>query len=218
MNTPPDTSWLDTPPTEAPTSPQPHIRASTGLVNEKRRGAPVTMTIAGKGRTWHSDGKYIWFRRKKANPATTQRLNTHIEKGEIKFIVTSDDVEMYEVLPKSPFYRKSAQDLMVIDFQSLKWTAIYAAKKRDWVTFVDALSEMASRIKNRTYSDGGQATGEFARQIYSENLNYLFHLVSASGGPVRAEIDREVQNVQLARGTSRNSAILLPPPSPIIAP
>lgn len=215
MNTPSDTSWLDSPPTAAPESPAPRIQAARSLVNESRRGAPVTMTIAGKGRTWHSDGKYIWFRRKKANPATTQRLNSHIEKGEIKFLVTSDDVEMYEVLPNSPFHRRSAQDLMQVDLSSLRWIAIHAAKQRDWVAFVDSLSELASRVKGKVYSDGGTATGEFARQLYTESLNYLFHLVSASGGPQREEIDREVQNVQIARGLSRGSHIVLPPAQPI---
>lgn len=209
MNTSQDTSWLDTPPTADEAAPR--IQAARSLVNESRRGAPVSMTIAGKGRTWHSDGKYIWFRRKKANPATTQRLNSHIEKGEIKFIVTSDDVEMYEVLPNSPFHRRSAQDLMKVDIASLRWVAVYAAKNRDWVAFVDALSEFASRVKNKVYSDGGQATGEFARQIYSEGLAYIFHLVSASGGPQHDEIDREVANVQFKRGIGRGSQIVLPP-------
>lgn len=212
MTSTPNTSWLDSP------EPAPRIQAARSLTNESRRGAPVTMTIAGKGRTWHSDGKYIWFRRKKANPATIQRLNDHIAKEEIKFIVTSDDVEMYEVTSKSPFYRHAAQDLMKLDPQSLKWTAIYAAKRGDWSTFVDGLSEFASRIKTRVYSDGGQAQGEFARQLFSENLNYIFSLVSASGGPSRETIDREVNALQKRRGAGRDSMIILPPPTPIEAP
>lgn len=213
MTTTSDTSWLDSP---APAEPPPVIRAATSLVNESRRGAPVNMTIAGKGRTWHSDGKYVWFRRKKANPATTQRLDSHLAKGEIKFIVTSDDVEMYEVLPHSAFFRGEQQDLMQVNFTTLKWIAIRAAKAGRWEKFVDTLSEIASRIKSKTYSDGGQATGEFARMLYSENLNYIFRLASMAGGPAREMIDKEVQAVQRRRGSTR-SEIILPPPTPIEA-
>lgn len=191
------------------------VSAAKALVNEKRRGAPVSMTIAGKGRTWHSDGKYVWFRRKKANPATTDRLNAHIAKGEIKHLATSDDVEIYEVQEASPFFRAQAQDLMKLDFTSVKWAAIRSAKRRDWVGFVDGLSEIASRIKNRVYTDGGQATGEFARLQYSETLGYVMKLVSMAGGPSRDEIDREVHNVQVKRGSGRNSMLVLPPPTPI---
>lgn len=203
-----DTSWLDSP------EPTARIVAARSLVNESKRGAPVSMTIAGKGRTWHSDGKYVWFRRKKANPATTQRLNDHLAKGEIKFIVTSDDVEMYEVLPHSPFFRGEQQDLMQVNFTTLKWIAIRAAKAGKWEKFVDTLSEIASRIKGKVYSDGGQATGEFARMIYSESLNYIFRLASMAGGPAREVIDQEVQAVQSRRGSQR-SEIILPPPTPI---
>lgn len=207
----PDTSWLDSP--EA----GPRITVTRSLTNEKKRGAPVNMTIAGKGRTWHSDGKYIWFRRKKANPATTQRLNDHLAKGEIKFIVTSDDVEMYEVLPHSPFFRGEQQDLMRVDYTTLKWIAIRAAKVGKWEKFVDTLSEIASRIKGKIYSDGGQATGEFARMVYNEQLTYIFRLAAMAGGPARETIDREVQAVQSRRGSQR-SGIILPPPVPIEAP
>lgn len=201
-----DNSWLDL--GDGPGQ----VTAAKSLVNEKKRGAPVSMTLAGKGRTWHSDGKYIWFRRKKANPATLARLSDHLARGEIKHLTTSDDVEMYEVLPSSAFYRAEAQDLTKLDYSSVTWATIRAAKRREWTGFVDGLSEIAARIKGRVYTDGGTATGEFARLQYSERLNYIFRLVSMAGGPGREEIDREVSLVQQRRGAGRGSTIVLPPP------
>lgn len=207
-----DTSWLDSPP-QAEAAPR--IQAARSLTGERTRGKVVSMLISGKGRNWHSDGKYIWFRRKKANPATTQRLDGHVAKGEIKFIVTSDDVEMYEVTPKSPFYRVEQSNMQVMEFQTVFWISVRAAKKHDWSTFVDGLQEIAARVKGRVYSDGQPADGNFAKLLYQEKLTHLFRCISMAGGPSREEIDQGVANIRLARGEGRGSQIILPPVQPI---
>lgn len=200
-----DNSWLDL--GDAPGA----IRAAKTLVNEKKRGAAVNMLLSGKGRAWHSDGKYIWFRRKSANPATTERLDGHVARGEIKFVVTSDDVEMYEVTPNSPFYRSEQSDLLKLNFQTVFYTTGRAAKRQDWSTFVDGIQEMAARIKGAVYSDGQPADGNFAKLLYSEQLIRLFRWIEMAGGPARDEVDREVAAIQQKRGIGRGSGLILPP-------
>lgn len=209
MTTSPDNSWLDLGPGPG------NVQATKSLVSESKRGKAVNMTLAGKGRTWHCDGKYIWFRRKKANPATLQRLNDHIARGEIKFIVTSDDVEMYEVAPTSPFHRREAQDLTKLNLSSIQWIAIRAAKKGDWAEFVDSLGEMASRVKGRVYSDGHPADSNFAKLLWGEFLTRFFANMRMAGGPSQETIDREVAALRQRRGEGNGSRVILPPESGI---
>ena len=53
----------------------------------------------GKKKIWASDGAFVWFRRKLANPATLERHNRFLATGEYKHVGTQDDVEIYELMP-----------------------------------------------------------------------------------------------------------------------
>lgn len=186
------------------------ISAGTKLPGEITRAPAVTKRASGKSRSWVCDGEYVWFRRKKANPAIKERLTDQLARGELKHVTTSDDVEIYKVLAKSPFHR-SARDLTTLDMQTVTRETVLAVCKRDFATFLDGLEEIANRVKNARYTDGKPADANFARELYSDRVNHVFNMIRLRGGPSQAEIDKEVQALRSRRKDGSRSAILLPP-------
>jgi hypothetical protein len=198
-----DSDWLDI-------APGATITSVTKLPLETKRGKAAIKKASGKSRAWTCDGEYVWFRRKKANPATLQRLTDQIARGELRHVTTSDDVEIYKVLASSPFHRPG-RDLTAIDLPTLMRETVIAACKRDFATFVDGLAELAHRVKNARYTDGKPADPGFAAILYQEKLEHVFNLIRLRGGPSVAEIDREVAALRARRKDGNGSLILLPP-------
>lgn len=198
-------NWLDI-------GSSPTISTPTKLPRETQRGKAVTKRASGKSRSWVCDGEYVWFRRNKANPAIKQRLTDQLARGELKHVTTSDDVEIYKVLAKSPFHRP-ARDFTTLDMQTVTRETVIAVCKRDFATFLDGLEEIANRVKNARYTDGKPADPNFARQLYEERLTHVFNMIRLRGGPSQAEIDREVQALRSRRKDGERSMILLPPSS-----
>jgi hypothetical protein len=180
-----------------------HITGAAKLTKEKTRALNMGKKLMGKSRTWGSDGEYVWFRRKQANPATLQRHNKFVANGEYKHIFTSDDVEVYQLQPTSPFRRKEPVDLASMDNYNVQRQAALAACKRDWVTYLDALEELSGRIK-------GQLHPAQAQVVWGELLEALEHMIARRAGPTRAECDRELIAVRKRQGYGRERRILLP--------
>lgn len=172
------------------------------LRNEATRGRNVRKDMLGVGRTWACDGEYVYFRRKQSNPATLERHNRFVSCGDYQHVETQDDVEIYELQEGSPFKRRP-MNLLDLDFSNLRRQTAIAAVNRNWAVFVDGVEEIASRIKGAYHS--GQAA-----LVYSEQLEYLFHLIEMRGGPSRVEIDREVAALRTRRGETRSRQIYLP--------
>lgn len=196
-----DTSWLGD---ATPALSTPKLR------NDKKRGESMRKVAGRKVKSWDCDGQYVFFRRKIANPAIVQRLMTQLAKGELKYIATSDDVEMYEVQTTSPFHRKEATAFGPMDLQTLQRFIIVSACKYKWDDFVDGLSELAGRMKNAVYTDGKPAEEGFMRMLYQERLTHIFNMIRQRRGPDPAVIDREVMALRQKRGDQRSRSILLP--------
>ena len=186
-----DASWLELP----------QVTSTIKLPNETARFPGAAKKLAGRSRVWACDGEFLILRRKKANPATLQRHETFLKTGDYVYLTTQDDVEVYKLMPSSPFKRKQ-RDLTTIDSYNLRREAALAACRREWPLFVDALMELSGRIK-------GQYHDAFAKTVYDENLTAIFLAINMRGGPTRAEIDREVQALRKRRGDSV-SALLVP--------
>lgn len=196
-----DTSWLD----------GPAAISTTKLRGENKRGKGMAKTAGRKVKSWDCDGQYVFFRRKIANPAIVQRLMAQLAKGELKYVMTSDDVEMYEVQTTSPFHRTEAAAFGPLDLPTLQRTIILAACKHKWDDFVDGLSELAGRMKNAVYTDGKPAEEPFMRMLYQERLAHIFSMIRQRRGPDPAVIDREVGALRQKRGEHRSrTSILLP--------
>lgn len=184
------------------------IEASTKLSNEHGRAKSMQKRASGKNRCWASDGEFVWFRRKIATPAFVNRLTTQIAKGELKHLTTQDDVEIYQIQESSPL-KRATRDLGAVDLQTLTREARISACRRDWATFVDALEELAFRLKNAVYSDGKPAREDFMREVYSDRVTHIFNMIKLAGGPSQMEIDREVQALRQKRGAAQRRVMTL---------
>jgi hypothetical protein len=198
-----DENWLDI-------GESPKIAAAVKLPGETQRGTNVAKRPGSRARAWVCDGEFVWFRRKRANPATLQRLTDQLARGELKHMTTSDDVEIYQVLKSSPFHRP-ARNFTTIDFPTLTRETVLAACKRDFATFLDGLEEIASRIKNAQYSDGRSAEPAFAKMLYQEKLEHIFNMIALRRGPSQGEIDRGIKDLREKRRDGGGRMILLPP-------
>lgn len=198
-----DLDWLDITPDPVPTASAVRIEGGKKLPLEARRAKAMQKQMVGKSRVWATDGEFVWFRRKKSNPETLARHNRFIATGNYKHIYTSDDVEVYQLMPGSPFKRAESVNLLEFNAYDLRRHAARAACRHDWATFLDALEEIASRCK-------GQLEGEFERQVYGDNLNEVFNSIARRHGPSREIIDREVKALRARRGLDRGRVLLVP--------
>ena len=156
----------------------------------------------GKKKIWASDGAFVWFRRKLANPATLERHNRFLATGEYKHVGTQDDVGIYELMPASPFKRAETINFSELKFYDARRQTIRAAVRRDWATFIDGLEHLAGGIK-------GAYDPAMAKTVYNDLLSYVFVQIAMRGGPAQTEVDREVQALRKRRG-ERSSALLMP--------
>lgn len=202
------TDWLTLDEAVLPKT-EPRIESTGKITRETTRGKAAQKKPAGRSRAWTCDGEYIWYRPKLANPAIKSRLAKQLAAGELKHVSTQDDVQVYQVLPKSAFHRP-ALDLTAVNLSSVVRYAVVAACKGDWVAFVDGLSEISHRYKNAQYSDGKPGENGFTRLLYQEKLTHVFHLIRLRGGPSPQLIDREVSALRARRGEGRGTQIVLP--------
>ena len=191
-------SWL-----ELPASADAKIETSAKMTGETKRMKAMTKRLLGKSRTWMCDGEYVLLRRKQANPETLKRHEEFIARGEYKFLMTSDDVEVYQLQPSSPFKRKEPIDLTSLDDYNLRRAIAKAACRRDWVTYVDALEEIAGRIK-------GRFDPAFGQQVFLDTLADIELMIERRGGPGQLERDREVNAVRKKHGLGKGRQVYLP--------
>jgi len=185
-----DTSWLDTP----------AISSGKKLPNERQRAPSMSRGILGKKRVWASDGEFVYFRRAKSNPATLQRHEAFLKTGDYQHVETQDDVEIYKLMPSSPFARRQ-RNLAELDDYNVRRQAALAACRREWGLFIDALEELSGRIKSRW-------AGAMATTVYDENLTAIFLAIDMRGGPSKAEIDREFAAARQRRGADRKRLLV----------
>ena len=191
-----DDSWLDIDTIEAPKSALPYDSLRF-------------QCMRGSGRVWACDGRYVAYRPfnrefdKEVNPAFQERVERFTRAGHFKHLGTFDEVRIFQLEPKSPWYAKTDQAYTA--GQSL-WGDINHAVKlacaRDWVDYVDLIEAMAT----------GMMAGRdpmFARQQWEAALNQIMIGVYQRGGQLPGEIRAGIQNVQIKRGKSGAPKILM---------
>lgn len=191
-------TWLDLPGTA-------RIESGVKLTEEQKRFKGVVKSLVGKSKTWACDGEYIALRRKQANPATLERHERMLRDGEYKHVDTQDDVELYRLMPSSPFKRAEPVNFAELRFYDARRHTIRAAVARDWATFIDGLEYLAGMLK-------GQYDSSTAKAVYQDMLQYVFIQIDMRGGPSRTECDREVAALRTRRGDKRSSPVILMPP------
>ncbi len=188
------------------------VRATNAIPREAARRF-------GDGRVWGCDGNYVFFRPRRmidgvmtqvANPAAMERHQRFLNLGHYEYIETSDDVQIFRVTDKSPFKRKFGS-LMEMATGQVKRAVIMSAVKREWTVYVDALEELAVRIKSaagQQISDG-RGPGELHRNQWNEMLTYIQVQIAMRGGPTAEECARELQRVMIARAGSGDGKRIL---------
>lgn len=180
------------------------VESGVKLTDEQKRARTMAKQLVGKSRTWASDGEYVYFRRKQANPATLERHERFLQTGDYRHVATEDDVEVYELQEGSPFKRHNGGNLLEADIVGLRRHAVLAACKYDFKLYVDILEEIAGRLK-------GAFHPEEAKVQYEEMLGYILHLINLRGGPSEVQLNRGVISTRQARGQHRSRLVMLPP-------
>jgi hypothetical protein len=190
-----DTSaWLDDEPTvSAPMSP---------TAERMRQGA-----LDGKDRVWWCDGKHVWFRRSKSNPATLERHNRFVSDGDYQFIATHDDVECYALREQSIFAIKKPRtvDLSIMSDYDVKRMAAKAALKYDWQTFSDIVVYLRDKM-NRNVRQGGW-TQQWADIQFADLYEDLVEMVLRRNGPNGQQINMEL--ARLHRNSGKNTGRII---------
>lgn len=174
-----DGAWLDAPRVAAPV---------TGLAPR----AEIMRDGGQKGvdRIWWTDGEYVWFRRKKANPETLKRHNAFCATGDYRHVETQGDVEIYQLQPQSPFAVKKSIDIGSMDMYNVRRQAVKAACKRDWKAFRDIMTFLRERVNAR---HGANVAG--AEMEYADLYIAVMAAIDMRHGPSAQEISQELLNL-----------------------
>jgi hypothetical protein len=149
--------------------------------------------MQGTGRVWACDGEYVACRPKKFHEGTHSRHQRFLAAGHYEHVGTFDDVQIFKLLPGSPYRRDTATFLPQLNLFECMRQAQLAAVARDWVLFVDILEEIAGRIKQHLHEAQ-------AKVVYDDILSSVFAGIQMRRGPSQAEVDAGVHNVRKKRG------------------
>ncbi len=185
-------AWLDT--VQAP---------FTGL--EQRADIMRPQAQDGKDRIWWTDGEYLWFRRSKSNPATLERHNRFMADGDYVYIETQNDIEIYQLQPKSQFQsEKQTLDIGQMNNYNIRRQAALAACRRDWQAFHDIMTFLRERI-NATH--GANLAG--AEMDYAEKYMAVMESINQRDGPSPGEINRELMSLMQKDPINRKRMITI---------
>jgi hypothetical protein len=161
------------------------------------------MCMKGTGRVWACDGEYVACRPKDFHEGTNTRHQNFLASGHYKHVGTFDDVQIFELLPGSPFRRDNRTLIPGVNLYQDMRECAKAAVTRDWVLYNDILEEIASNVKARF--DIGTA-----KQVFDDVLGQIFTNIAMRGGPTQAEVDAGLARVRLRRGVGKGKVIALP--------
>ncbi len=171
----------------------------------------------GEGRIWGCDGNFVFFRPKRmidgvftqvANPAAMERHERFLRLGHYEYIETQDDVQIFRVTDKSPFKRKFGS-LFEMATGQVRRAVIMAAVKREWTLYVDALEELAVRLKLQASASDGKGYGALHQNQWKELLDYVDLQIAMRGGPIPAECSMQLARIQAARRGGGEKRILV---------
>lgn len=161
------------------------------------------MCMRGSGRVWACDGEYVACRPGGFHEGTRERHQRFLASGHYKHVGTFDDVQVFELLPGSPFRRDNRTLIPGVNlYQDIRECAI-AAVNRDWVLYHDILEAIAENVKARF-------SGEAANEFWGDVLSSIFQSIARRGGPTQAEVDAGLNRVRMARGLGKGRVIAIP--------
>jgi hypothetical protein len=169
--------------------------------------------MKGTHRVWACDGEYLACRPSAfANETISNRHQKFLRAGHYEHLGTFDDVQVFRVLPGSPFFR-NAIDLREAGWYECLRGAALAACQRDWTLYHDVLDEVATRLKSTptgTASGDGGVDPTIARDRWDFVLAQIFAMIQMRGGPTQPEVDAGLAHVRRRRGFDRGRVIALP--------
>jgi hypothetical protein len=188
--------------------------------------------MKGSDRVWATNGRYVACRPAGFHEASRSRHQRFLRAGHYKHIGTFDDVQIFELLPSSPFYRTEG-DARAGSWYEVLRAAAMAAVARDWGAYVDLLDEIATRIKSRpTGTEAGEIDPALARQAFMDTLEHLEQLIfmrwhsrtdmrkvedwGLAMSAMKAEIDAGVHDIRVRRGHAASGKIATRPGPRII--
>jgi hypothetical protein len=161
------------------------------------------LCMRGTSRLWACDGEYVACRPKDFHEATRNRHARFLESGHYKHVGTFDDVQVFELLPGSPFRRDNRTLIPGVNLYRDMRECSVAAVRRDWVLYHDILEAIASNIKAKFDSNN-------AKLVFEDILNQIEQSIRLRGGPSQAEVDAGISNVRRKRGLGQGRVIALP--------
>lgn len=169
----------------------------------RRTRRPISRT-----RMHWTDGVNWYLRRKACAPeangtphAIVLRTQQKVDAGELTYVRTYDDVEVYEIATDSKLRRRPLQ-LNQMTPDAIVRVIVTAACSREWRLYYDAVQELSYMLKN------SELPAPQAHQILQNTMKYLHMRIARRGGPNDYEIRRELASVRTDRTGSR---IFLPP-------
>ena len=164
--------------------------------------------MKGSDRVWACNGSYVACRPRDFHDATRSRHAKFLASGHYRHIATHDDVQIFELLPGSPFRRDNRTLIPGQNIGTDMRECAKAAVSRDWVLYHDILEAIASNIK-AAYDPGT------AQQMFKDCVEYITHLIYLRGGPTVAEVDAGMNSVRVKRGVGSGRVLALPPATSI---
>jgi hypothetical protein len=149
------------------------------------------------------DGEYVACRPSGFHAGSHERHQRFLNSGHYKHVGTFDDVQVYELLPGSPFRRDNRTFTPGRSLWGDIRAASIAAVKHDWVLFHDILEVIAGGLKQKYGPNVGH-------QMYQEILERIFVATAQRGGPPEIVCTEGLQMVRMKRGLGSGKQILLP--------
>ena len=195
-----DDGWLDIG-SSAPTDANAHKVPYEALIFACMRGS---------NRVWACDGNYVAYRPfnrefdKEVNPAFQERIERFRAEGNMEYVGTSDEVQIYKLLEGNVW--KTKDDAVYVAgknyWQDIRQAARYATDRK-WTDYHDLLEAMATGMK-------AGRDPEIAKMVWENALDQIAITTYQMQGPTPAECNAAMQSVRAARGMKTRSSIIVP--------
>lgn len=197
-----NTSWLDAPIRTAPADDSNWLE--TGYSFHMPYDTVRFLCMKGSDRVWACDGNYVACRPTAFHEHTRNRHAGFLASGHYKHLGTFDDVQVFELLPESPFRRDNTTYIPGVNLHSDMRACAISACSGDWVLHVDILDEIAKNIKGNFHPAA-------ATEMWNDTLSHIQQLIDMRRGPNAAMCGAQLSLVRQRRGLGKGRVIQMPP-------
>lgn len=166
----------------------------------------IDACMRGTNRVMACDGHYLAYRPfnrefdKETNPRTRERFADFEAAGHFEHKGTYDEVQIYELLPGSPFRHEKTYVIGQSYWGDIRQAA-KAACERNWSDYHDILGGMATALKG-----GGRDPG-FAKTMWDDTVNQVGILIGQMKGPPEREVNEGFMEIRRKRGIAKGTSI-----------